>query len=378
VPLTALSITGPDAARQLAAIVNSSDDAIYSSRLDGELTTWNPGAERLFGYGVAEAIGRNASMLVPAPQAHELTEILRVLRTGGRVRSFETERRARDGRVLHVSLSISPIEDAAGTVVGATTIARDLGPERSRRAEIEALEAQLWQAQKMESLGRLASGVAHDFNNLLLAIRGYAELVEAEAEGPSAKRAHEIVKATEHAATLTRQLLTFSRQESIDPRPLDLNELVDETADMLHRLLDERVALVWRPAGEAAATRGDPTQLQQVLVNLVVNASDAMPAGGTVGISAEHVLVDEEFARTHVDASPGRHVVLSVSDTGTGIDADTVARIFDPFFTTKPPGLGTGLGLSTVYGIVRQHEGFVTVETRPAKGTTFRVHLPAL
>jgi signal transduction histidine kinase len=232
-------------------------------------------------------------------------------------------------------------------------------------AEELAERDRLWQAQKMELLGRLAGGVAHDFNNLLVVIRGYAELIGRDCTGENAERIQEIVQTTDHGAALTRQLLMFSRDGAIAPAPLDLNELVDDTAQMLRRLLDASVELAWDPSGKPALTMAEPTQLQQVLINLVVNASDAMPAGGTV-----------HLATRHVESDLGRRVLLTVADTGTGIDAVTLERIFDPFFTTK--SVGTGLGLSTVYGIVRRHDGFVSVESQPGQGTTFGVNLPAI
>jgi two-component system, cell cycle sensor histidine kinase and response regulator CckA len=248
------------------------------------------------------------------------------------------------------------------------------------RADVRALresEAQLRQAQKMEAIGLLAGGVAHDFNNQLLAIRGYGELVRSM---PKDTRAddwlNEILKAADQAAALTKQLLTFSRRQISQPRQVNLNDVVADTRAMLDRLLAERVEIVAALAAELGTVKVDPGQVNQVLVNLAVNARDAMPNGGRLTIETQNVVLDEEYAREHLGALPGRYAMLAVTDTGVGMDKETASRIFEPFYTTKAEGQGTGLGLSTVYGIVTQAQGYISVYSEPDRGTVFRIYLP--
>ncbi len=254
--------------------------------------------------------------------------------------------------------------------------------EREARAQAErdrdALERQLAQAARMEAVGQLAGGVAHDFNNILQAIIGYAELLAgsptlAPADRPSIE---EILKGGERAATLTRQLLAFSRRQVMQPVVLDLNDLVADLLKMVRRLIGEHLELVWRPATEPALIQADAGMIEQVIVNLCVNARDAMPDGGRLTITAELVNVADDYLVVHPWAQPGRYVLLDVSDTGCGMDRETLDRIFEPFFTTKSDGRGTGLGLATVYGIVKQHDGMIDASSEPGAGTTFQVYLP--
>jgi signal transduction histidine kinase len=249
--------------------------------------------------------------------------------------------------------------------------------DRRRQRERRTLEDQYRQSQKMQAIGLLAGGVAHDFNNLLTAIQGYCELLS-RALGPTSEHQGdlgEIRDAADRATALTRQLLAFSRQQTLEPHVLDLRESLDSLQPMLKRLIGEHIDIVLRP-GAIGHVRADPGQVEQVLLNLALNARDAMPDGGTLILELADIVLDESYTREHADATPGRHVMLAVTDTGTGMDAATVARIFDPFFTTKPKGQGTGLGLSTVYGIVKQSGGHVDVYTEPGRGTTFKVYLP--
>jgi signal transduction histidine kinase len=245
--------------------------------------------------------------------------------------------------------------------------------------EQERLQQQFFQAQKMESVGRLAAGVAHDFNNLLTVIGGFTELLLARfpAEDPAHGQLEQVLAAAQRAAGLTRQLLAFSRQQVVVPRVLEVNQVVRDLAKMLVRLLGEDVELVTRLAPGVHPICADPGQLEMVLMNLAVNARDAMPEGGRLVLETANVSLDEAYARSHPDAQPGEHVVLTVSDTGCGMSEEVKAHCFEPFFTTKELGKGTGLGLATVYGIVRQCGGHITVDSQPGQGTTFRLYFPA-
>jgi signal transduction histidine kinase len=279
--------------------------------------------------------------------------------------------RRKDGKAVTVRQTGRVVRDATGRVESFNVILEDITEHR-------LLENQLRQAQKMEAIGRLAGGVAHDFNNLLTAIFGYADLLREELpEGSSARQdTEEIRKAAERAAGLTRQLLAFSRQQVLEPVVVNLNDLVEEFDKMLRRLIGEDVALRTAPAPDLGNVRADPGQLQQVLMNLVVNARDAMPTGGELLIETANADLTDAYAELHQPVIPGSYVMLAVSDTGIGMNADTRARIFEPFFTTKEKGRGTGLGLSTVYGIVKQSGGYIWVYSEPGRGTTFKVYLP--
>jgi two-component system cell cycle sensor histidine kinase/response regulator CckA len=275
----------------------------------------------------------------------------------------------KDGTVMEVDLAANPIVFAgrAAWLVLATDV-----------TEKRTLEAQLLQAQKMEAVGQLAGGVAHDFNNLLGVISGYSELLvrELPTQSRERSRADEIIRAAARAAALTRQLLAVSRRQVLQPKVLDLNSVVADVEKMVRRVISEDIQIVTKSTAGLGRVRADAGQIEQVLMNLVINARDAMPAGGRLVIETGNVDLDESYVRTHPDAHPGRHVMLAVSDSGHGMDARTISRIFEPFFTTKDDGKGTGLGLATVYGIVRQSGGTVTVYSEPGHGTAFKVYLP--
>src|SRR5438445_797546 len=277
----------------------------------------------------------------------------------------------KDGRRLTVQLSVRAVRDGSGGVEYYETFVRDVTEQRR-------LEGQLLQAQKMEAVGRLAGGVAHDFNNLLTVILSYSDLLleDLPPEIPDRADVAEIRKAAVAASSLTRQLLAFSRQQVLEPRVLDVNTVVASTEKLLTRLLGEDVSLTTTLAAALGAVKVDPGQLEQIIMNLAVNARDAMPRVGRLSIETANVEMDESYVHGHPLARPGHYVMLAVSDTGTGMDAATQARIFEPFFTTKEAGKGTGLGLATVYGIVRQSSGFIWVYSEPGHGTSFKIYLP--
>ncbi|HEX8556529.1 MAG TPA: PAS domain S-box protein [Pyrinomonadaceae bacterium] len=550
-----------EAARsRLAAIVESSEDAIIGKMLNGTITSWNRGAEKLYGYRAEEAIGRHISLHVPPERLDEVPAILESIRRGQSVSVYETVRVKKNGEAIHVSLTVSPIRDAAGEITGASSVAKDI-TERKRAAEalreadqraireyerllervaslaqtlgtardlmtiyraladftvasmpcsalflslyeeaeatrrvvylwygggerdpselgslpvgdgpagraiktgsivvqddyegalkgrsvvasgfdddprapqsaliapmtimgrtvgtvevqsydasaytsehltamrlaanlaagaienVRLLEqeresaAQLQQSQKMEAVGRLAGGVAHDFNNLLTAITGYSDLSlrRLKPEDQLHRNIGEIKRAAFRAADLTHQLLAFSRKQVLQPRVLDLTAVVSEMEKMLRRLIGEDIELLYDLGPSLGRVKADPGQLQQVLLNLAVNARDAMPGGGKLTIQAANTYLDGGYAGQHVAVVPGRYVMLAVSDNGCGMDEATRARIFEPFFTTKQQGKGTGLGLSTVYGIVKQSQGNIWVYSEVGQGTTFKIYLP--
>jgi PAS domain S-box-containing protein len=284
----------------------------------------------------------------------------------------------RDGRVVWTQHRLVPIRDAQGRMVAIEGIARDITAQVREREQLRHVEQQLTLSNRLESVGRLAGGVAHDFNNILTTILGYAELLldRIQEADPSHRLIREIHKAGQRATALTQQLLAFSRRQLLQPRVLDLNAEIRELRGMLERVLGEDVEIVVALDPDPGRIRADPTQIEQVLLNLVVNARDAMPQGGKLTIETAGVVLDEDYARRHVAVRPGPYVRVTVSDTGIGMDREVQSHIFEPFFTTKEKGKGTGLGLSTVYGVVKQSGGNIWVYSEPGQGTTFKLYLP--
>src|SRR5918992_643257 len=503
---------------RLASIVQSSHDAIMGKTLDGIITSWNPGAERLYGYSAEEIVGRDVDVLVPHELKRHEADILARIARSERIEQYTTERVRKNGSIVTVALTVSPIADSTGTIVGVASVSRDIGerqraeakfrglleaapdaivgvgsdgkialvnaqaerlfgydrdemigqavellvPEsahhvhpghrstyfsdpRSRpmgagmqlagrrkdgsefpaeislssietedgllvsaairdvterleaqaererlkaQAERERLEAQLHQSQRLESLGQLAGGVAHDFNNLLAVILNYSAFIGEEVAkvahdggDPHWKAVHADVEQVRHAAEratrLTHQLPAFGRREVVQPRVLALSEVVTDVEKLLRRTIGEHVELVTSLADDLWPIFADPGQIEQVLVNLAVNARDAMRGGGTLTIAAENLVADATFAAARPGVHAGRHVRLHVSDTGTGMTEEVLRHAFEPFFTTKPKGQGSGLGLATVYGIIAQAGGHADIYSEPGRGTVFRALFPA-
>jgi len=360
-----------DESAALAAIIEYADDAIVSLTLNGIVTSWNQGAERLYGYTADEMIGHAIFVLHPPEKYDEYYGIMGRAHKGERVAAFDTLRLRKDGSLVPVSLSASAIEVQPGRVTGTTSVSHDI-------SHIKGLEEQLRQAQKMEAVGRLAAGVAHDFNNLLTVISGYSEILISRLtpDDPVRVMVSEIHTAGQRAGTLTRQLLAFSRQQVLDPKVLDLNSVVANTESMLRRLIGEDVILTTVLDPALKPVKVDPGQIQQVLMNLAVNARDAMPQGGRLTVETCNATLDEAYCQTHPDVAPGPYSLLAFTDTGTGMDEETEARIFDPFFTTKDLGRGTGLGLAVVHGVVKQSGGHIEVYSELARGTAFKVYFP--
>ena len=340
-------------------------DAVFIAAPDSRYLDVNPRACELTGYSREELLRLRISDTYAAEERAAAAALVSEVATGRPV-VLERSLVRKDGTVLTVESNARRLPD--GRLLGAV---RDI-------TERKKLEDQLRQAQKLEAVGRLAGGVAHDFNNVLTAIFGYVDLVleDVPAGSPPRQDLEEIRKAAERAAGLTRQLLAFSRQQVLQPVVLNVTDVVQDIDKMVRRLVGEDVAVRLNLASDVGNVRTDPGQLQQVIMNLVVNARDAMPTGGKLLIETDNADLTEQYAELHQPVTPGRYVMLAVSDTGTGMTAETRARIFEPFFTTKEKGRGTGLGLSTVYGIVKQSGGYIWVYSEPGRGTTFKIYLP--
>jgi len=331
----------------------------------------SPSNRRLLGYDADELVGTSfAEIIHPDDLAAVRDHMFSTLRGSATVPTT-ARLRHKSGEWVHLEGTASTILDEFGNPKMVLAVGRDV-TERDR------LEDQLRQAQKMEAIGQLAGGIAHDFNNLLTAILGYSEFIGSdEAAGDAARRsATQITRAAERAGGLTRQLLAFSRKQLLQPRVLDLNDVVTDVEKMLGRVIGEHISLETTLEPALGHVKADPGQIEQVILNLAVNARDAMPGGGTLTIETANVELDASYTRQQANLEPGGYVMLAVSDTGEGIDPEVRHRVFDPFFTTKPQGQGTGLGLSTVYGIIAQSDGHVAVYSEPGLGATFKVYLP--
>jgi len=356
---------------RLAAIVEYSEDAMVSMSLDGIVISWNHGAERQYGYSDEEMIGRPISLLFPPDHFQEYLQIMKRVRKGEVIPSYDTVRKRKDGTLINISVSISPIETRDGETIGASKIAHDI-------TRVKRLEEQFRQAQKMEAMGRLAGGIAHDFNNLITVVSGYSDLLLDTLPPcvPSRELLMRIKNAVERATSLTHQLLVFSRKQMLELRVVDLNAIVANSENMLKRLVGEDVDMVTVLGPALGRVKTDPGLMEQVLINLVVNARDAMPQGGKLTIETANTVLDQTYVRSHAEVKPGRYVMLAVSDTGYGMDDQTKTLIFEPFFTTKEEGKGTGLGLAMIDGFIKQSGGHVFVYSELGNGSTFKIYLP--
>ena len=361
---------------RLLGIISSAMDAIITVDDKQRIVVFNKAAEQIFRCPTADALGQSLDRFIPPRFREAHRQHIRTFGdTGVSSRSMYSPGtlmglRA-DGEEFPVEATISQVKTASETLF--TVILRDISVRKRTEEELR-------QAQKMEAVGHLAGGIAHEFNNYLGVIMGYSDLLaQDESQNESVRQTMaEINTATQRAASLTRQLLAFSRKQILEPTVLDLNGSIHETYKLLRRLIPANIDISSELQSDLGRVRADPVQIQQILINLAVNARDAMPEGGKISIETADVTLDEEFASRHRDIPPGDYVMLSVTDTGEGMDAETLSHVFEPFFTTKEKGKGTGLGLSTTYGIVMQSGGYITVASVPDRGTTFRVYLPKL
>jgi two-component system, cell cycle sensor histidine kinase and response regulator CckA len=352
----------------LQAIIEASPLAIIGLDLNGNVRTWNRAAQSMFGWTEAEVAGKPLA-IVPADDWEFFIGNVERAKSGATVAGIERKRLRKDGTLIDVSLWNAVQRDASGKTIGVISVIADI-------RERKQLEAQLRQSQKMEAVGRLAGGVAHDFNNLLTVVTGYSQMLldKLKPNDPVREDIEEILKAGNRAAGLTSQLLAFGRRQIIQTQVLDLNRVISNFESMLRRFIVEDIELTTDLASDLGPIRADPGQVEQVLMNLTINARDAMTAGGKLVIATSNY--DYTGKERNLDLKPGWYVRLTVSDTGAGMNQETQSRLFEPFFTTKELGKGTGLGLSTVYGIVKQHGGDIELSSAPGEGTTFHVYFP--
>lgn len=358
---------------RLATAVDQAAESVIISDKRGTIQYVNPAFERLSGFTKDDIVGRNFRVLKSDTHNEEFYREMWGTINSGTVWAGQIGNRMKDGSLRQFETTISPIRDNSGAIVSFVSVNRDVTQEA-------ALEAQLLQAQKMEAVGTLAGGIAHDFNNLLQVIRGYTEvLLHGVNEDPSNYEAlQKIYRSAKRGAELTRQLLTFSRKVQSERRPLDLNQEVEQVKNLLERTIPKMIEIELHLDKAPAIISADPVQVEQALMNLAVNAMDAMSEGGKIIIETERAILDEEFCKTHLGARPGEYVLLTISDTGHGMDKEILEHVFEPFYTTKEVGKGTGLGLAMVYGIVKTHEGYILCYSELGSGTTFKIYLPAL
>lgn len=358
-------------------LFNSVSDLIYTHDLEGRFLSANRAMTEIFGYEPEDFIGRKVTdIMKPELRPLFFTEYLEVIKKQGHYEGV-TAYFTKDGRKIYIEYRNRLITPGEGDPY-ITGIGRDVTERILAEREIKKLNKQMLQAQKMEAVGTLAGGIAHDFNNLLQGILGYTQilLLSRDESDPDTARLEEIEKASQRARELTQQLLAFSRKVETKPRPVDLNQEVEQVRKLLERTIPKMIAMELHLEERLDVIHADPAQLEQVMMNLGVNARDAMPDGGRLVFETENVTLDEEYCETHLGARPGRYVLLSISDTGQGMDRETLEHIFEPFFTTKEVGRGTGLGLAMVYGIIKSHGGYIMCYSEPGEGTTFKIYFP--
>jgi PAS domain S-box-containing protein len=359
--------------RRLATAVEQAAEAIVVTDTNGDIQYVNPAFEKISGYTREEVIGRNPRLLASGEQDSIFYDDLWGTITGGEVWTGRFTNRKKDGSLYHEEATISPVRDSTGRVTNFVAVKRDV-------TEHLRLSNQLFQAQKMEAVGTLAGGIAHDFNNLLQVTLGYSEMLLADKDrhDPEYEDLSRILQAAKSGAELVQRLLTFSRKVEPKPVPLNLNRRIVQVDKLLKRTIPKMIDIQMNLSNDLATVNADPLQMEQVLMNLAVNARDAMPDGGKLIIETRNISLDEEHCRADVGARPGNYVLLTVSDTGHGIDKAIAEHIFEPFYTTKELGRGTGLGLAMVYGIVSQHGGFIRCSSEVGRGTAFNVYFPAI
>jgi len=356
--------------QKLRMHIESTPLAVVEWDLEFRVASWNSSAQHLFGYSQDEALGKHASFIVPTQYRQHVEQVWQQLiaRKGGS--RSTNDNLTKNGRIITCEWYNTPLVDEADRVLGVASFVQDV-------TERVALEERFRQSQKMEAIGRLAGGVAHDFNNLLTVILGYAQILsDGLPPGRLADSTAQIKSQAERAAGITRQLLAFSRKQVLSPRIIDLNDILLNLDSLLRRLIGEDIEVITAPARDLGPVKADPGQIEQVIMNLALNARDAMPHGGKLTLETANSELDETYAGEHPPIAPGHYVMLAVGDTGVGMSPEVQARIFEPFFTTKEVGKGTGLGLSTVYGIIKQSGGYIWVFSEPGKGTTFKIYFP--
>jgi two-component system, cell cycle sensor histidine kinase and response regulator CckA len=360
-------------------LVNTIPEVVVRTSLDGKILFVNENAVQTSGYNRQELEGRNLFDFIPPDEHAKTIQNIKNMLEQGIHSPNEYHLITKDGRIIPFEITSDVFRGKDGTPCGFVHVCRNISQRKQAELEKEQLQERLNQAQKMESVGRLAGGVAHDFNNMLSVILGHTELAMGDAESDQPLYTHllEIRKAAERSADLTRQLLAFARKQTVSPRVIDMNQTVEGMLKMLQRLIGEDIHLDWQPCMNSWPVKVDPSQVDQILANLCVNSRDAIAGVGKISIELGNIHIDEAFCAGHPYLiTTGDYILLAVSDDGHGMDREVQNRLFEPFFTTKDIGKGTGLGLSTVYGIVKQNKGFINVYSEPGQGTTFRIYLP--
>ena len=356
---------------QLVSLLDSTDDAVFITTVDGVIESWNKGAEKMYGYTAEEVLGEPISVLIALGHKWHTAESISDLKDKQRSHQMTSMHIRKNGQTFPISYTVAPLANGAGTITQLAVSERDT-------SDIVLLETQLRQAQKMEAVGRLAGGIAHDFNNFLTPIIGFAEMGarEARADDPSQQRFHQIIRAAYAAAGLTKQLLSFSRKQRWEDRVIQINELLAQMQSLLKGIVGDNIKLQISSPLDAWSIKADPVAIQQVLLNLVTNAKDAMPNGGNLKIDVANVVLDDAYSANRVEVKPGDYIVVTITDTGAGMTPEVMSHVFEPFYTTKEKGKGTGLGLATSYGIVKQAGGEIIIATEPNVGTAVTLYFP--